>query len=224
MILSCKKIEKSYSNGNDTLKVLNNISLDLDKGEIVSIMGESGSGKSTLLNILGTLDLADSGSLFINGKNISTLDENELALIRNKELGFVFQFHHLLPEFTAYENVILPSLINKSEDVHSRAIELFNIMSLSDRMTHYPHQLSGGERQRIAVMRALIQKPVLILADEPTGNLDEKNTEIFLNLIKQICTEFKQSLVIATHDKVAAQIANRQYFLFNKELNVMDNL
>ena len=225
MILSCSHINKSYSNGENRLVVLKDISLELKAGEIVSIMGSSGSGKSTLLNILGTLDLPDSGIVKINGKDISKISEKETAYLRNKELGFVFQFHHLLPEFTAFENVLLPSLISKtSQEVQSRALELFEFMDLTARMTHYPQQLSGGERQRVAIMRALIQEPALVLADEPSGNLDKTNTKNLLDLIIKISDEFKQTFLIATHDMMVSQIAHRRFCLTNSTLNVMDNL
>ena len=225
MILSCSHINKSYSNGENRLVVLKDISLELKAGEIVSIMGSSGSGKSTLLNILGTLDLPDSGIVKINGKDISKISEKETAHLRNKELGFVFQFHHLLPEFTAFENVLIPSLIRKkSQEVQSRALELFEFMDLTESMTHYPQQLSGGERQRVAIMRALIQEPTLVLADEPTGNLDKTNTKNLLDLIINISDEFKQTFLIATHDTMVSQIAHRKFCLTNSTLNVMDNL
>ncbi len=225
MILSCSNINKSYSNGDNRLIVLEDISLELKAGEIVCIMGSSGAGKSTLLNILGTLDSPDSGIVKINGKDISKISENETADLRNKELGFVFQFHHLLPEFTAFENVMLPAMIgNNSYENQSRALELFEFMDLTDRMTHYPQQLSGGERQRVAVMRALIQKPALVLADEPTGNLDKDNTKKLLDLIIKISDEFKQTFLITTHDTMVAQIAHRRFYLSNSTLNVMDNL
>jgi len=225
MILSCAHINKSYSNGLNRLLVLKDISLELNEGEIVSIMGSSGSGKSTLLNILGTLDLPDSGIVKINGKDVSKISEKETAQLRNKKLGFVFQFHHLLPEFTAFENVLIPSLIREtSQEVRSRALELFEFMNLTERMTHYPQQLSGGERQRVAIMRALIQKPALVLADEPTGNLDKTNTKILLDLIKKTSDEFKQTFLIATHDTMVAQIAHRRFCLIDSMLNVMDNL
>ena len=225
MILSCAHINKSYSNGLNRLLVLKDISLELKEGEIVSIMGSSGSGKSTLLNILGTLDLPDSGIVKINGKDVSKISEKETAQLRNKALGFVFQFHHLLPEFTAFENVLIPSLIREtSQEVRSRAFELFEFMNLTERMTHYPQQLSGGERQRVAIMRALIQKPALVLADEPSGNLDKTNTKNLLDLIIKISDEFKQTFLIATHDMLVAQIAHRKFCLTNSTLNVMDNL
>jgi lipoprotein-releasing system ATP-binding protein len=174
---------------------------------------------------LGTLDLPDSGIVKINGKDVSKISEKETSQLRNKALGFVFQFHHLLPEFTAFENVLIPSLIREtSQEVRSRAFELFEFMNLTERMTHYPQQLSGGERQRVAIMRALIQKPALVLADEPTGNLDKTNTKILLDLIKKISDKFKQTFLIATHDTMVAQIAHRRFCLIDSTLNVMDNL
>ena len=225
MILSCRHINKSYSNGENRLVVLKDISFELEAGEIVCIMGSSGAGKSTLLNILGTLDSPDSGIVKINGKDVSKMSESETAHLRNKELGFIFQFHHLLPEFTAFENVLIPSLIGKNSlEVQSLALELFEFMDLTDRMTHYPQQLSGGERQRVAVMRALIQKPALVLADEPTGNLDKNNTKNLLDLIIKISDDFKQTFLIATHDTMVAQIAHRRFCITNSTLNMMDNL
>ena len=210
MILSCSHINKSYTNGENRLVVLKEISLELKAGEIVSIMGSSGSGKSTLLNILGTLDLPDSGIVKINGKDISKISEKETAHLRNKELGFVFQFHHLLPEFTAFENVLIPSLIRKkSQEVQSRALELFEFMDLTERMTHYPQQLSGGERQRVAIMRALIQEPTLVLADEPTGNLDEKTTHNVFSTLVDICKKNSIVLITVSHDLSLSKYASR---------------
>jgi len=225
MILQCRQIHKSYSNGENRLVVLKDISLEMNEGEIVCIMGSSGAGKSTLLNILGTLDTPDSGTVFIRGRDVSKLSEEETALLRNNDLGFVFQFHHLLPEFTAIENTLLPSMIKqRSQSNQSRAKEFFDFMGLSKRLNHYPSQLSGGERQRVAVIRALIQSPSLVLADEPTGNLDKENENNLLNLIMQICSEFRQSFLIATHEPNIAKIAHRAYCLTNSGLDVMDNL
>ena len=210
MILSCRHINKSYSNGENRLVVLKDISLELEAGEIVCIMGSSGAGKSTLLNILGTLDSPDSGIVKINGKDVSKISEIETAHLRNKDLGFVFQFHHLLPEFTAFENVLIPSLIRKkSEEVQSRALELFKFMDLTERMTHYPQQLSGGERQRVAIMRALIQEPALVLLDEPTGNLDTGTEAEIMGLLKNLHEERQLTLLVATHDDVVAAAAQR---------------
>ena len=225
MILQCRQIHKSYSNGENRLVVLKDISLEMNEGEIVCIMGSSGAGKSTLLNILGTLDTPDSGTVFIRGRDVSKLSEEETALLRNNDLGFVFQFHHLLPEFTAIENTLLPSMISqRSQSNQSRAKEFFDFMGLSKRLNHYPSQLSGGERQRVAVIRALIQSPSLVLADEPTGNLDKENENNLLNLIMQISSEFRQSFLIATHEPNIAKIAHRAYCLTNSGLDVMDNL
>jgi len=225
MILQCRQIHKSYSNGENRLVVLKDISLEMNEGEIVCIMGSSGAGKSTLLNILGTLDTPDSGTVFIRGRDVSKLSEEETALLRNNDLGFVFQFHHLLPEFTAIENTLLPSMIKqRSQSNQSRAKEFFDFMGLSKRLNHYPSQLSGGERQRVAVIRALIQSPSLVLADEPTGNLDKENENNLLNLIMQISSEFRQSFLIATHEPNIAKIAHRAYCLTNSGLDVMDNL
>ncbi|MBH49664.1 MAG: lipoprotein-releasing system ATP-binding protein LolD [Candidatus Marinimicrobia bacterium] len=225
MILQCRQIHKSYSNGENRLVVLKDISLEMNEGEIVCIMGSSGAGKSTLLNILGTLDTPDSGTVFIRGRDVSKLSEEETALLRNNDLGFVFQFHHLLPEFTAIENTLLPSMISqRSQSNQSRVKEFFDFMGLSKRLNHYPSQLSGGERQRVAVIRALIQSPSLVLADEPTGNLDKENENNLLNLIIQISSEFRQSFLIATHEPNIAKIAHRAYCLTSSGLDVMDNL
>jgi lipoprotein-releasing system ATP-binding protein len=225
MILSCHNICKSYSNGKNRLSVLKDVSLEMNSGEVVGIIGSSGAGKSTLLNILGTLDKPDSGAVLIEGKDVSKLSKKDTATLRNKTLGFVFQFHHLLPEFTAIENVMIPTLIgSKRDSSRNRAIEWFNFMELSSRMSHYPQQLSGGERQRVAIMRALIQQPAIIFADEPTGNLDKDNTKILLDLFLKIKDEFNQSFLIATHDPLVTQITDRTYQLINSTLHVTDNL
>ncbi|MFH1852373.1 MAG: ABC transporter ATP-binding protein [Candidatus Neomarinimicrobiota bacterium] len=211
MILEAKNIHKTFSNGFKTLSVLRGIDFSLAEGEIVTIMGPSGSGKSTLLNILGTLDQPTTGTLLINGHDVSTLPDLELAALRNRSIGFVFQFHHLLPEFTALENVLIPSLIGGgSQERNSRALELLEYVGLSDRSDHYPSELSGGERLRIAVLRALINRPQIILADEPTGNLDEANASKLINLFRLINHDFKQSLVITTHNPAVAAIGDRQ--------------
>ena len=192
---------------------------------MVGIVGASGVGKSTLLHVLGGLDRFDSGHIRIGSIDLPDLSDTELVTFRNRHIGFVFQFHHLLPEFTAFENVLIPSLIrNTSQDVQSHALKLFEFMDLTERMTHYPQQLSGGERQRIAIMRALIQGPALVLADEPTGNLDKTNTKNLLDLIIKISDEFKQTFLIATHDRMVAKIAHRRYYLTNSTLDVMDSL
>jgi len=216
MILEAKHIYKSYQNGVKNLPVLVDLNLDVPRGDIVTIMGPSGSGKSTLLNIIGTLDSADAGEIFINGKSIAVMSDDELARVRNAHLGFVFQFHHLLSEFTAWENVLLPTrLWRTKESKKERAEELFEYVGLIDRKDHFPSQLSGGERLRVAVLRALINNPDLVLADEPTGNLDVENARRLMDLFVQIRDDFNQAFVITTHNPDVAAIGNRRLILVN---------
>ena len=225
MILNAYQISKSYHNGEKELHVLRNVDLELQKGEIITIMGQSGAGKTTLLNILGTLDRPDSGSVSICGQDISGLTEKKLSELRNKQLGFVFQFHHLLPEFTAMENVLMPALIAGDEqNARERADELFDYVGMTERRNHYPAQLSGGERLRAAVLRALILKPGVVLADEPTGNLDESNADRLLNLFHKINDDFNQAFVITTHNPNVADIGNRRFVLENETLNLIDSI
>jgi lipoprotein-releasing system ATP-binding protein len=218
MILQAKNICKSYSNGKTQLSVLHDFSLDVEVGEIITIMGQSGSGKSTALNILGTLDHPDSGELILGGKRVHTMEENELAAIRNGDIGFVFQFHHLLPEFTAIENILMPTWINGKEDSKNHALDLIEKMGLSGRKDHFPSQLSGGERSRVAVARALMNQPKLILADEPTGNLDEKNANKLIDLLSEINKDFHQAIVLTTHNPQVARIGHKQFNLENGSL------
>ena len=225
MILNANQISKSYHNGEKELHVLRNVDLELQQGEIITIMGQSGAGKTTLLNILGTLDRPDSGSVSICGQDISGLTEKKLSELRNKQLGFVFQFHHLLPEFTAMENVLMPALIAGDEqNARERADELFDYVGMTERRNHYPAQLSGGERLRAAVLRALILKPDVVLADEPTGNLDESNADRLLNLFHKINDDFNQAFVITTHNPNVADIGNRRFVLENETLNRIDSI
>ena len=225
MILNAYQISKSYHNGEKELHVLRNVDLELQQGEIITIMGQSGAGKTTLLNILGTLDRPDSGSVSICGQDISGLTEKKLSVLRNKQLGFVFQFHHLLPEFTAMENVLMPALIAGDElNARERADELFDYVDMTERRNHYPSQLSGGERQRVAVLRALILKPGVVLADEPTGNLDESNADRLLNLFHKINDDFNQAFVITTHNPNVSDIGNRRFVLENETLNRIDSI
>jgi len=218
MILQAKNICKSYSNGKTQHSVLQDFSLDVEVGEIITIMGQSGSGKSTALNILGTLDHPDSGELILGGKRVHTMEENELAAIRNGDIGFVFQFHHLLPEFTAIENILMPTWINGKEDSKNHALDLIEKMGLSGRKDHFPSQLSGGERSRVAVARALMNQPKLILADEPTGNLDEKNANKLIDLLSEINKDFHQAIVLTTHNPQVARIGHKQFNLENGSL------
>tara|TARA_B110000014_G_scaffold45526_1_gene30133 strand:- start:2048 stop:2731 length:684 start_codon:yes stop_codon:yes gene_type:complete len=219
IILETKKLTKSYSNGNNKLDVINNLNLKVNTAEIITIVGQSGSGKTTLLNLLGGLDLPDSGELIIKGKNILELNNNDLAEFRNKDLGIIFQFHHLLPEFTAYENVLLPSLINDNPtDKETVADELFEYVNLYKRKNHYPSELSGGERLRVAVLRSLINQPALILADEPTGNLDSDNSKRLMKLFKKINADFNQTFIITTHSPEVAKIGSRCLKMINGRL------
>ncbi len=206
-MLKAEQITKSFGD----LSVLKGISLEVGKGEVVAIVGASGAGKTTLLQILGTLGKPDGGKVLINGKDVFSLDEKELARFRNKEIGFVFQFHHLLPEFTAFENVCIPGYIakRKRSEVEKQARELLGILDLSDRLDHKPAQLSGGEKQRVAVARALINNPAVILADEPSGNLDSHNQEELYTLFFNLRERFGQSFIIVTHDEHFASRADR---------------
>jgi len=219
IILQAKNIDKSFSNGKTKLSVLKNFSLDVEVGQIITIMGQSGSGKTTALNILGTLDQADAGELTINGTQVHDMNETELSTIRNRDIGFVFQFHHLLPEFSAIENILMPTWINGVDDRRDRALDLIEKMGLSERKDHFPSQLSGGERSRVAVARALMNKPKLILADEPTGNLDEKNANKLIDLLGKINKDFHQAIVLTTHNPKIARIGHKQFFLENGSLS-----
>lgn len=200
-------ITKSFGN----LQVLKGIDLTINKGEIVAIVGPSGAGKTTLLQIIGTLDTPDAGKLYINGTETGKLSEKELAAFRNKNIGFVFQFHQLLPEFTALENVMIPALIarEKASDAEKKAKDILDFLKLSDRMTHKPAELSGGEKQRVAVARALINNPAVILADEPSGSLDTKNKEELHSLFFELRDQMKQTFVIVTHDEQLAANTDR---------------
>jgi lipoprotein-releasing system ATP-binding protein len=207
MVLQATNIHKSYG----SLEILKGVNVDIQRGEIVSIVGRSGAGKSTLLHILGTLDSADQGNLIMADTSIKTLKAKQLADFRNRHIGFVFQFHHLLPEFTALENVCIPGFIgNKSEaSVKQRATELLDYLGLSDRLTHKPMELSGGEQQRVAVARALINQPDVIFADEPTGNLDSAASQDMHRLIRQLRDDHHQTFVIVTHNKELADLSDR---------------
>lgn len=206
-MIEAKDIYKSF----DTLEVLKGVSLHVEKGEIVSIVGPSGAGKTTLLQILGTLDLPNNGTVKVDNLDLSRLNDNELAVFRNRVIGFIFQFHQLLPEFTAIENVMIPGLIAGSDSkvVRQKAIDLLAYLQLSDRLEHKPSELSGGEKQRVAVARALINEPKLILADEPSGSLDSKNKEELHKLLFDLRDKFGLTIVIVTHDKDLAALSDR---------------
>lgn len=193
------------------LTVLKGVNISIEKGEMVSIVGSSGAGKSTLLHILGTLDRPDSGNIQIDGQLLSSLSSSQLAAFRNKHIGFIFQFHHLLPEFDALENVCIPGWIanNPREKVQKRAIELLDILGLADRINHKPNELSGGEQQRVAVARALINDPLIVFADEPTGNLDSSNARELHQLFTKINQDFGTTFLIVTHNEELAALSTR---------------
>jgi lipoprotein-releasing system ATP-binding protein len=206
-MIEARNIEKFYG----IHQVLKGVNLTIQKGEFVSIIGRSGAGKSTLLHILGTLDMPDKGEVFINGQKLSELNTNELARFRNQNIGFVFQFHHLLPEFTALENVCMPSFIHKKSGatVEKRAMELLDYLGLADRSLHKPGALSGGEQQRVAVARALMNRPAVVFADEPSGNLDSVLAKELHQLLFQLRKDFQQTFVIVTHNLELAGMSDR---------------
>lgn len=207
-MIRAQNIRKSYGK----LEVLKGVDVEIKKGEIVSIVGKSGAGKSTLLHILGTLDRADKGNLTINNTDLSKLNEKQLAEFRNKNIGFIFQFHHLLPEFTALENVCIPAFIQKTPEAEAkkRAIELLKYLGLGERMTHKPNELSGGEQQRVAVARALMNKPAIVFADEPSGNLDSATSQELHQLLFQLRDDFQQTFIIVTHNEDLAEMSDRR--------------
>ena len=210
-MIDIKNITKSFG----SLQVLKGIDLHIDKGEVVSIVGPSGAGKTTLLQIIGTLDRPDSGEVIVDGIDTSRLSTKKLSDFRNQHLGFVFQFHQLLPEFTAVENIMIPAYIAgvSRKQARKRAEELLDFMNLSDRATHKPNELSGGEKQRVAVARALVNNPAVILADEPSGSLDTKNKEELHQLFFDLRDQFGQTFVIVTHDEALAAITDRTIHL-----------
>ncbi len=217
-MLEAKNIHKVYYNGNKQLEVLKGVNLSIDKGEFAAIVGPSGAGKSTLLHILDGLDIPTRGEVIFGQKNIYNLSDGELSRIRNKRIGFVFQFYHLLSEFTALENVSMPALISSEEQVASREFkkyvsELLMQVGLTQRAAHFPSQLSGGEQQRVAIARALINKPSLLLCDEPTGNLDSKTSDEIIALVKRINLENQMAIVLVTHNAELAKIAQITYHL-----------
>lgn len=207
-MLQASGIHKSYNK----LEILKGVDFIVNKGEIVTIVGASGAGKSTLLHIVGTLDKADKGEVIINGTNISKLSQSALSAFRNTHIGFIFQFHHLLPEFTALENICIPAFIAKKskKEAEARAFELLRMLGLEKRARHKPNELSGGEQQRVAVARALVNNPSIILADEPSGNLDSQNAQSLHALFRDLRDEFAQTFIIVTHNEELADMADRK--------------
>ncbi|MGX6591491.1 ABC transporter ATP-binding protein [Cetobacterium ceti] len=226
IILKLENLNKKYSGNVDNLHIIRDLNLEVNEGDFISILGKSGSGKSTLLNLIGMLDKPDSGKIFIDGEEVEILNDEQLDLVKNKKLGFVFQFHYLLPEFTALENVMLPGLVSDYKNkkrVEERAYELLKEVGMDHRMTHKPMELSGGEKQRVAIARALMNSPKILLMDEPTGNLDEETSEMIHKLLKKINLEKKQTIIVVTHSKELANLSNKKLYLKKGVLDLEEN-
>ena len=210
-MLQARGIQKSYGN----LKILKGVDLDVKRGEIITIIGASGAGKSTLLHIIGTLDRPDNGTIRLNNVDVHTLSPRKLSAFRNEQIGFIFQFHHLLPEFTALENICIPAFIagRSKKEAENKAFELLELLGLSDRANHKPNELSGGEQQRVAVARAMVNDPAIILADEPSGNLDSNNAENLHRLFVDLRDTLNQTFVIVTHNENLANMADRKVLM-----------
>ena len=220
-ILELKNINKTYKGTSETLHILKDLDLVINEGEFVSIIGKSGSGKSTLLNIIGLLDSIDDGEIYIHGEKVDRTNHQKIDLLKNRDIGFVFQFHYLLPEFTALENVMLPALLNNFNDkknIEEKAKKILDSVGLKERYNHKPNQLSGGEKQRVAIARALINDPKIILADEPTGNLDEETSNEIHNLFRKINRENNQTIIVVTHSRELANITDKRYSVKNGKL------
>jgi len=226
ILLKIANIVKNYKSGTETLHILKGINFEIEEGATVAISGQSGSGKSTLLNIIGGLDRTDEGAVFINNDEITSLSEKELSVYRSKKVGFIFQFHYLLKDFTALENIMLPAYISglSKEDAMNRAKSLLADVKLEDRGGHFPSQLSGGERQRVAVARSMVNDPALVLADEPTGNLDPQNSEIVAQLLYEGAQKRGKTLIVVTHDKKVAARAAVRLVLENGQLSQEEQL
>lgn len=226
-VLNLEKINKNYKDKKRDLHIIKDLDLKVEEGEFISILGKSGSGKSTLLNLIGLLDKPDSGRIYFDGIEVDNLNGSNIDKIKNEMLGFVFQFHYLLPEFTALENVMLPALLKNFKDkagIRERATKLLEEVELGERLGHNPTELSGGEKQRVAIARALINSPKILLADEPTGNLDEETSEKIHALLRRINCDMKQSIIVVTHSRELAKICHKRYFLKKGCLNLEEEL
>ena len=215
IVLEANEIYKSYANGKNKLNVLKNFTIKVHQGDIITIIGESGCGKSTALNIMSTLDQPDKGKVKIDSLDISKLNDINLSKIRNQKIGFVFQSHYLLPEFTAIENALMPSWIANKDDKKSVVEDIFEYLGILKRKNHYPSQLSGGEKARVCLTRAMINEPLILFADEPTGNLDKKNSEKLVSLFQKINSDFNQTIILTTHNKEVADFGNKKLILEN---------
>ena len=221
--ITAKNIYKSYRNGNNVLSVLEKISFEIKEKDFVTIVGPSGIGKSTLLNIIGTLDKPDSGSIEFDGLDLSKMNDTQLSNLRLNMIGFVFQFHHLIPEFNVIDNVIMPNLIAEKKPNYSFAKDLLDQVQIIDKLDSFPSQLSGGEKARVAVARALINNPKIILADEPTGNLDAENAERLVDLLLKVKKDFDQSIVLSTHNKKLSKLGNKKFEITKNQFKIRDH-
>ena len=219
IILEANDLYKSYANGTSKLNVLRNFTLKVNKGDMITIIGESGCGKSTALNILSTLDQPDKGNVKIDSSDISTLSDIALSKLRNQKIGFIFQSHYLLPEFTALENALMPAWIAKKDNKKNAVENIFEYLGIIKRKNHYPSQLSGGEKARVCLTRAIINKPLILFADEPTGNLDKKNSEKLVSLFQKINSDFNQTIILTTHNEQVADFGHKKLKLENGVLN-----
>lgn len=226
IILELKKINKTYKGKTENIHILKDLDLKVEEGEFISILGKSGSGKSTLLNVIGILDSIDDGEIYIGNEKIDRKNSLKIDKIKNKDIGFVFQFHYLLPEFTALENVMLPALLGNmksKKEIEEDARKLLKDVGLENRINHKPTQLSGGEKQRVAIARALINNPKILLADEPTGNLDEETSNNINNLFKEINVKKKQTIIVVTHSRELSNITDKKYYLKSGKLFLEEN-
>ena len=220
-IVDVSNLYKSYTTAGQTISILRNLNFQMNEGNFISIQGASGMGKSTFLNILGALDTFTSGTVEVAGISLHQKHKhNDLHLYRRNKIGFIFQNHYLLPDFTVLENVTIPLLMNKysHKEARIKAMEVLSQIGLSERLHHYPNQISGGESQRVAVARAIVHNPCLILADEPTGNLDNKNSDIFIQILSDLCHQFHLSVLVVTHDKKLAEVADIQYSMIDGQI------
>ncbi len=222
-LIAARNIYKSYVNGNNILPVIKKISFEIKEKDFVTVVGPSGIGKSTLLNIIGTLDKPDSGSIQFDGLDLSKLNDNQLSDLRLNMIGFIFQFHHLIPEFNVLDNVIMPNLIAEKKPNYSMAKDLLDHVQIVDKINSFPSQLSGGEKARVAVARALMNNPKIILADEPTGNLDVENAERLINLLLKVKEEFDQTIVLSTHNKKLSKLGNKKFEITKNQFKIRDH-